>query len=220
MKNREKAPERSIEVSQFAELAACVSKQLPRDIKSYVAQEWIRNPLMLSRALRNALCTSSVLARASASGFLDTSFDGREVHHLVIRPLTEKQALDEYRKSGGNTQVSDNLIKNMTYTMPTADTLDVMILNFGYWEEINYAITGMKNLGIRGLSYEEIIQYGISYPKHQKQIILAGHAAMIDPVDFPYFPALGFENGVRGLFGISSSSHIRFLGVSEIGLHL
>lgn len=174
MEKGEKAPRRrGIEVPQFAELVACVLKQLPRDIDSDIAQQWIKDPRALGKALRDALCPPlSILDRVRASGYLDTSF-GREVYPLAIRPLTKEQALAEYRNSGGKTWVWDELEKNTPYSVPRTEMLYVMILNFGDIES-DEAGAEMDTLGVRPLTYERLIPYGTAYPEHQKQKVLVG----------------------------------------------
>lgn len=175
MEKREKAPQGVIGVPQFAELSACVIKQLPRDIDPDIAQGWIKNPQALGKALRNAfLPPLSVPERVRASGYLDTSFDGREVYPLTIRPLTKRQAFAEYRNSGGRTWVWSELEKNMPYIVPKAEKLDVMILKFGRSIGDDKALAEMDNLDVRPLIYEQLIQYGIARPEHQKQKFLIG----------------------------------------------
>ncbi|OHA79010.1 MAG: hypothetical protein A2V96_01130 [Candidatus Yonathbacteria bacterium RBG_16_43_6] len=203
MEKHEKAPQ-FIGVPQFAELAACVLKQLPRDIDPNIAQGWIKNPKALGKALQNALCPPppSVLERVRASGYLDVSFDGEEVHPLAIRSLTKEQALDEYRKSGGRTWIWDELGENMPYSVPEPRGLNVMILSFGRDIGSDEAFVEMDKLDVRPLTYEELVQYGILYPKHQKKKILVGlgtihilHALF----GSPHAPVLNADDDARNL---------------------
>jgi hypothetical protein len=175
MGKHEKAPQ-VIGVPQFAELAACVLKQLPRDIDPNIAQGWIMNPKALSKALQNALCPPppSVLERVRASGYLDTSFGGREVHLLPIYSFTKEQAFVQYRRSGEKALIWHKLENNMPYAVPKAEMLDVMILDFGRVITDDEALCEMDNLGVCPLVYEHLIQYGIVYPEHQKQKALIG----------------------------------------------
>lgn len=173
----EKAPQKVIGISQFAELSACVLKQLPRDIDSGIAQEWIKNPQVLGKVLRSALCQPpplSAINRVRTSGYLDTSFDGREVHPLVIRPLTKEQALAEYRNSSENAIVWHELENNMPYMVPNEELLNVMILDFDSYTVFSDILAEMNNLSVRPLAYEHLIQYGVVYPKHQIQKTLIG----------------------------------------------
>lgn len=115
-----------------------------------------------------------VLERVRASGYLDTSFDGREVHPLVIRPLAKEQAFAEYRAGDGEPWVWNELEDNMPYVVPEVKWLNVMILDFGKDFPSNGVDFEMDNLDVRPLAYEELIQYGIVYPEHQKQNLLLG----------------------------------------------
>lgn len=196
-------PQEVIGVRQFAELSACVLKQLPRDIDPNIAQGWIMDPQALGKVLRNALCPPiSVPDRVHTSGYLDTSFEGRETHSLTIRPLTKEQALDEYRNSGGKTWVWDELEKNMPYMVPKAETLDVMIMNFGKNIGSDEAIAEMDKLDVRPLTYEELVQYGIAYPEHQKQKYLVGLGTKHTLVGIPHAPFLIVGVGERDLSAI------------------
>lgn len=202
MGKHEKAPQ-VIGVPQFAELVACVLKQLPRDIDPDIAQQWIKDPHALGKALRNTLCPPlSVLGHVRASGYLDTSFDGKEVHPLAIRSLTKKEALDEYRKSGG--KIWDELEKNMPYVVPEPRGLSVMILDFG--KRIRYckALAEMDVLGVRPLTYEELVQYGVVYPIHQrrKDLVGLGTKHVLNALLFrsPHVPFLcAHDDGERNL---------------------
>ncbi|OHA83824.1 MAG: hypothetical protein A2937_02000 [Candidatus Yonathbacteria bacterium RIFCSPLOWO2_01_FULL_47_33b] len=101
-------------------------------------------------------------------GYLDTSFEGKEIHHLVVESLSKKEAFDRYCSSG-RTSVWDGLEENMPYMTPEGTTLDVMIMKFNKVIGSDEAITEMATLGVRPLTYEELIQYGIAYPTHQEK---------------------------------------------------
>lgn len=150
-----------------------------------------------------------VLDRVRASGYLDTSFDGREVHPLVIRPLTKEEAFTEYCNSGGKTWILNELEENMPYAVLKAEALNVMILNFGREIGSDFALAVMDKLGVRPLIYEELIQYGILYPGHQSLKILVGIGTihMHDLVGVTYTPILsGGNNSIRSL-GLYYLSH-------------
>lgn len=133
------------------------------------------------------------------SGYLDTSFEGKETHSLTIRPLTKEQALDEYRNSGGKTWIWDELEKNIPYAIPKAETLDVMIINFGKNIGSDEALVEMDKLGVRPLTYEELIQYGITHPDHQKQKALVGLGTKHTLDGGPRAPVLSVVVVGRGL---------------------
>lgn len=138
----------------------------------------------------------SVLDRVRVAGYLDTSFDGREVHPLPIRSLTKEQALDAYKKSSDKAYIWDELEKNMPYTMPKAETLDVMILNFGKHIGSDEALAEMDKLSVRPLTCEELIQYGIAHPEHQKPLVGLGIKHTLG--GFPRVPVL-FSGDKRSL---------------------
>lgn len=114
---------------------------------------------------------AETLARLKDKGYLDISFEGKEVHELSVRPLSKEEALAEYKKSGW---VWDEIEKNMPYTTPEAGRLDVMTMNFNKNISSEDAVKEMDTLGVRPLTYEELIQYGIAHPSHQKQKRLVG----------------------------------------------
>lgn len=127
------------------------------------------------REIKGELSQKEMISLLKENGYLDTSFEGKEVHQLVVLPLTKEEALDGYRNSGGETSVWDELEEDMPYTTPEAKTLDVMIVDF-FKKEImrDKALAKMATLGIRPLTYEELIQYGIAHPNQQKQKALVG----------------------------------------------
>ena len=149
---------------------------------------------------RESISSSLELARIRDAGYLDTSFEGKEVHRLVIEPLTKEEALDRYKNSGGKTWVWNELEKKMPYTIPTAETLDVMIINFNKDIGSDEAIAEMDKLGVRPLTYEELIQYGIAHPEHQKQKIFVGLGSKHTLDGNPRAPILGVnDDGERSL---------------------
>lgn len=156
-------------------------------------------------ARREALAFPSlveVIARCKAAGYLDTSFEGKETHPLTIRPLTEKQAFDEYYNSGGKTFISEELGVDMEYAVPEAEQHNVMILNFGKDIGRDEALAEIDKLGARPLTGEELIQYGIIHPSHQEQKLLVG---------------LGTDYTVYDHDLLDDDTHVPFLGVSVLG---
>ncbi len=127
------------------------------------------------REIKGELSQKEMISLLKENGYLDTSFEGKEVHQLVVLPLTKEEALDGYRNSGGETSVWDELEEDAPYTTPEAKTLDVMIMDF-FKKGIrrDEALAKMDTLGIRPLTYEELIQYGIAHPNQQKQKALVG----------------------------------------------
>jgi len=138
---------------------------------------------------------SPELARIRDAGYLDTSFEGKEIHRTSIGDLSKEEALDRYKKSGGATWVWDELEKNMPYVVPNAENLDVMIINFNKYISSDDAIKEMDALGVRPLTYEELIQYGIAHPSHQEQKALIGLGSKHALVGNPHAPVLDV-NGV------------------------
>jgi len=126
------------------------------------------------KEMREELSQEEVLMLVKESNYLDTSFEGKETHTLNLEALTKEEAFEGYRNSGGKTWIWDELEKNMPYTTPEAKTLDVMILNFNKDIRSDDALLEMDKLGVRPLTYEELIQYGIAHPSHQEQKILVG----------------------------------------------
>jgi len=111
----------------------------------------------------------STIARVREAGFLDASFEGKETHRLAIEALPKEEAIEAYRKSGGETYIWAELEKNMPYTTPKAEKLDVILLGFGKSVTSDEALAEMERLGVRPLTYEELIQYGIVNPEAQKK---------------------------------------------------
>ncbi|MBI5400517.1 MAG: hypothetical protein HZB12_00145 [Candidatus Yonathbacteria bacterium] len=118
--------------------------------------------------------TSPEFARIRDAGYLDTSFEGKETHRLTIEALSKEEAIARYKQSGGKTWVWDEIEKNMPYTTPKAKTLDVIMMNFGKNIKSDEAIAEMDKLGVRPLTAEELIQYGIANPSHQEKDLLVG----------------------------------------------
>ncbi len=134
--------------------------------------------------------------KASLS-LLDTSFDGKESYRLEIRPLTKERAFAEYRNSGGETLVWDEMEKNMPYVVPEPEGLNVMILRFGRSIGDDKVLAEMDKLGVCPLTYEELIQYGIARPEHQRQRTLVGLGTKHAFGYCLYAPTLSFTDGTR-----------------------
>lgn len=109
---------------------------------------------------------AETIARVRDAGYLDTSFEGKETHSLTVRPLSKEEALEEYRNSGG--AISDALEEKIPYSIPKEATLDVIIMDFHKLIKGDEALVKMDELGVRPLTHEELIQYGIKYPSHQR----------------------------------------------------
>ncbi|HAS84787.1 MAG TPA: hypothetical protein DCS23_01785 [Candidatus Yonathbacteria bacterium] len=129
---------------------------------------------MDDKEMRGALSLQETVALLREKGVLDTSFEGKEVHELIMRPITKEQALSEYKNSSGKTYIASEVSEKMTYSTPKAEALNVMIMNFNKIIRSDEAVTEMNAFGVRPLTYEEIIQYGVAHPSHQKQKILVG----------------------------------------------
>ena len=84
----------------------------------------------------------------------------------------------------------------MPYTVPKAETLNVMIMNFNKSIGSDEALAEMDKLGVRPLTYEELIQYGIAHPTHQEEKWLIGLGSKHTLVGRPHTPVLGV-NGVE-----------------------
>lgn len=137
--------------------------------------------------------------RLKGAGYLDTSFEGKETHTLAMRPLSKEEAFAEYRTSGGKTWVWDEMENNMPYSTPKAETLDVMIMNFNKGIKSDEALAEMDNLGVRPLTYEELIQYGIAHSSHQEQKWLVGLGTKHTLGGDPRAPVLRFGGDERSL---------------------
>lgn len=116
--------------------------------------------------------TPEILDRVKASGYLDTSFDGKGVHTFRMEALSKEEALEKYKNSGGKTWIWDDLKNKMPYTTPEVIDKDVIILNFKKNISSEDAIQEMDKLGLRPMTYEELIQFASNNPEYQKQNIL------------------------------------------------
>jgi len=164
----EEAKKRTLSIKDVAELDPfnVRKSKAQEDAESFVKEEEEIAPTSTELA--------PTLARVRDAGYLDTSFEGKETHHLAIEALPNEEAIERYKKSGGKTWVWDEMEKNMPYTTPKAENLDVMIMNFNKSIGSDEAIAEMDRLGVRPLTYEELIQYGIAHPAHQEQKVLIG----------------------------------------------
>lgn len=207
------AKKQTLSIKDIAELD-------PFHIRKSKAEEEAEDFVKTPEAPTSSEDITETIDRLKEAGYLDTSFEGKESHHLEMRSLTKEQSLDEYRNSGGETYVWDDLEKNMPYTTPKTETLDVMILNFGKNIGSDEALAEMDKLGVRPLTYEELIQYGITHPDHQMQNYLIGLGTKhgLD-VAGPCAPSLGFDGAVRrldaGHWGGVWGGRFRFLVVRK-----
>src|SRR3989344_8750424 len=66
-----------------------------------------------------------VLARLREKGYLDTSFEGKEVHELEIQPLSKEEALELFHSRVGAIGGYDyeDIEKDMPYTTPKSGRL-------------------------------------------------------------------------------------------------
>lgn len=188
------------------ELTQRMQTHFPRGLSPEVLHHWNScQKEVLTKALARVFGQTSLehfadtVLRLRASGYLDTSFEGKESHSLEIKPITKDEALFAYRQSGGKTWIWDELEQNMPYMTPKAEHLDVMIMNFGKNISSDDAIAEMDKLGVRPLTYEELIQYGIMHPEHQKSKWLIGLGTKHVLGGRPRAPCLGFVVGERGL---------------------
>lgn len=117
---------------------------------------------------------AETIARLRDAGYLDTSFEGKDFHRLEIRALSKEEAMAEYKNSGGETRVDSKLEAFMPYAVPKTENLEVMMMNFKGGRGSESFIKEMNRCGVRPLTYEELIQYGIAHPSHQEQETLVG----------------------------------------------
>ncbi len=152
---------------------------------------------------------NSTLARLRERRYIDTSFEDRETHPLIIRSLTKKKALDEYRESGGKTWVLDEIVKKMPYIILSPTELHVIIMKFDRHIKIYEALAEMSALGVRPLIYEELIQYGTTYPSHQKKNSLIALGSKYSMDGYQQTPLLERHDGKRVLFVVRSHHTFR-----------
>lgn len=121
------------------------------------------------KEMRGELSLEETIALLKDAGYLDTSFEGKETHPLAIRALSKEEALEEYKTSGGKAGVWDEFKINFPYTTPKAETLDVMMMNFGKEITRGEADTEMGKFGVRPLTYEEFVQFISVNPSFDEQ---------------------------------------------------
>ena len=129
---------------------------------------------MDDKEMRGELSLEETVSLLKDKGYLDTSFEGKEVHPLAMRALSREEAFAEYEKSGGRAWIAKDDFKSKSYTIPNLNNIDVVILKFNDIEPYvglatDQVLERMGSLGVRPLTFEETIQYGIAYPAHQEQ---------------------------------------------------
>lgn len=154
---------------------------------------------MDDKEVRGQLSLEETIVLLEEKGYLDTSFEDKKVHSLTMRPLSKEEAIEEYKKSGSKTLVWDELEKNMPYITPKIEMLDVMVMKFNKLIGSDETIAQMDKLGVRPLTYEELIQYGIVHPAHQKQKTLIGLGSKHILAGNLYTPCLRFDDVNRNL---------------------
>lgn len=112
---------------------------------------------------------AEIIARLKEVDYLDTSLEGKEAHPLVVYQMDEDGALDSYRRSSNDAWVLGELELRGNYNTPQEENLDVIIMKFNKDIQINEAIDEMDKLGVRPLTYEELVQYGTEYPSQQEE---------------------------------------------------
>ena len=115
-----------------------------------------------------------VLALLREKGYLDTSFEGKEVHELAMRALSKEEALDEYDRTNNKPYINPDLEKYMPYKTTETENLVVMMMSLNKNTNCDEVLAEMDKLGVRPLTYEELIQYGIAHPSHQEQNEIIG----------------------------------------------
>ncbi|KKT30774.1 MAG: hypothetical protein UW27_C0002G0106 [Parcubacteria group bacterium GW2011_GWA1_44_13] len=128
------------------------------------------------KEMRGELSLQETVALLKDKGYLDASFEGKEVHELAMRALSKEDALAEYKKSGDKAGAWDEF-ENMPYTIPKAENLDVMIMKFNKDVYGDDALAVMGALGVRPLTSEELIQYSIANPSHQEKKALVARVS-------------------------------------------
>lgn len=162
-----------------------MQSQLSTEEKAMVSKKETMSPELIE-----------VISRLREKGYLDDSFEGKEVHPLIVRSFSKDEALDAYRKSGGETRIGNETEKNMPYTIPKNEVLNVMVTNFDINPE---TVIEMDKVGVRPLTYEEIIQYGIQNPSHQKQRTLIGLGTKCIIFGYQHAPILDNDGSGRVL---------------------
>lgn len=143
------------------------------------------------------------LALLREKGYLDTSFEGKEVHKLTVRALSKEEAFAEYKASGGDTLILDDFEEdNIFYKTPEVKKMDVMIMIFpdsSYAPTLRLmeALKIMNECKVRPVTYEELVQYGTAYPSHQVQSVLIALGERGTPIRTDAMPYLGESDGVR-----------------------
>ncbi|MBI5798954.1 MAG: hypothetical protein HZB10_03405 [Candidatus Yonathbacteria bacterium] len=119
------------------------------------------------KEMRGVLSLEETTALLKEKGYLDTSFEWKEVHELEIEPFSKEEALDEYKSNGGIVwPTAEELIAFWYETQREGKSVEVLTLNK------NCSDDELREMGVRSISPAEVIQYGIRYPEHQSQNVL------------------------------------------------
>lgn len=114
---------------------------------------------------------AETIALLKEAGYLDTSIEGKVVHSLDIRSISKNEAVREFKKHGGEFLGWWEMEGDAPYDVPQAEKLDVMMVNFNRDISNDDALEEMNELGLRSLTREELLQYGIQNPPQKVTLV-------------------------------------------------
>ncbi|MBI2625010.1 MAG: hypothetical protein HYW70_01605 [Candidatus Nealsonbacteria bacterium] len=162
----------SVSIGQFAELAAAVISQLPREIDKSAAKMWIENQDHLKEVLKEALLKPT---------------------HIVIR-VDYTKTIEEMVKAGRYNYYNPDIdSKNFPVAKRENGKVDVHLVHFDLDRQIgsNEAIGKLDIMGFRPAELLELLVLGAAYPELQRQFpIVALGSVSQSPTDSRYVPFL------------------------------
>ena len=157
----------SIQTNQFAEFAAAVTQQLPRDIDLITAQKWITERDALRIALREALVPPS--ARR-------IQYQLRMDYNIPLQKLIEAGQYENVRYACEEKAESEASAEETSMDKYTGKVLDVTaeLVCFERNISLDEAKKIVTTLGFKNADYRALLSFGAQYPDVQREFRIIG----------------------------------------------
>lgn len=109
------------------------------------------------------------LKNIKESGFLVETFESKTIHKFKLLPFTKEQAFEFYKEKCNPVYIFPGLEKSMPYNIPALKHLDVLIISPKEKISSKDIIEKMDKLGLRPMTYEEMLQFTALNSGYQKK---------------------------------------------------
>lgn len=195
----------SIDTRQFAELAATVIQQLPRDIPPTIAQRWIENRFELQRVLRNALLTGQATEPTPVPTPALVPVHPEPTTTAYPITVDYGQTVAQTIKAGKYDWVDGNINqKSFPHNRKQGKAeLTVELVHFSRIMDSDKVVEALDQMGLRPATLVELCALGAQHPELQRSFpIVALGSVWNHPLGGRGVSCLG-RNGTRRILNLS-----------------